>query len=677
MLFIALSQQPYNFLLWNMNIITSIPIASHRGTLPIIKSDTLPAMHNLKAEADVEHTACSSTLRSRSSSLLSGVVGSSSKLGSFRSSNNVSSSSPQDQTDQPHNNNRAPAKKRLSKLFSTMKIRTRRWSRRRKTISEPKLRKKLKKHAERGDWMSVKKLLSNHDFADIPIPETFRDNSSHERKSSSGSDKRRPSYGSRNSFSGKESAAAAAAIKAARFDESSSVALSSEIQDVGENVLHDICRCSPPLDVIESLLWSLRHRRGYTTGRDEMGRTPLHVAASYGSSPDVVDALARADPSPASIADVDGRTPLHIAVMYLAYNGNVGNFPPLMNQGVPPSIREEALDEDAHEQLATTILILKTVMTTYPGVVDFKDDDKMGYSPLDYAIDGNITDEHVLHCLLRRKGLKPQRCYSGSSNNTQETNNNNLYRPLRRRSRFDCDSSSRSAGSSQDISVLLRLEEDEIAAHREKVEKLRSERRKVKVKIQSTLFDMFGIDQEVDEEPPRVHEIETEQKEAEKATKQQSENVDQVADTNDAEKPSRRTSRRMQRRKSLRSNFTSSSSRRLRDSDVQNSMGSADIYNAHLDAYLNGLVNEDLEVRDDDDSFDIFHDPEEDVEVPQEEHAELYDAELEHSQPPLFEIDIQFGGMDATLNDDCSQCSFGRSVISEVSVPAMLISRES
>lgn len=651
----------------------------HWNSPPIVKSEIIfPAsMNDLQTEAklDEEHTTACTTLRSRSSSLRTSLQ---SRGGwNLRSNSSTFSSCPQEQVH--HGIERVRNKKILGSFFSKMKIRTKQWSRRRKTISETNLRKQLTKYAERGDWDGVKKLLSKYDFADKPMPTiTGGDNSSHEAKSSpAGTAGRRPSYGSRNSFTrnsftGKESAAAAAAIKAvALFDEGSSASaeLSSDSHsDVAENVLHDICRCKPPLDVLETLLTSLRHRRGYTSGKDDMGRTPLHVAAACGASPDIIEALAHADPSPASIGDVDRRSPLHIAVRNLAYSRQEENHPQEANELLTPppsSVRqEEPLDEKAFEQTATTISILKEVMVAYPGQVDFKDEDKMGYSPLDYAIDGNITDEIVLHCLLRRKGLTTSKRRSTSaSNDTQVTRN--FHKPLKR-AQLHSDASST---CSQDIQVLLRLEDEEIAERRKKVETMRS--RQQKVTIQNNLFDMFGIDQERGEVPPCVEQEGNKRKEvSEESPKEKpAEKAEKVSDTHDLQRrPKRRNSRRMP---SFRSHLTSS---------IQKSMASEDIYNAHLDAYLDGLVEDHhLVGRAEDDSFDIFHDPEEDdVKVTEEEGAELNDSTHGGGRPPIFEIDIQLNVMNEILNDDnLSQCSsFGRSVVSEISVPAILVNRE-
>eukprot|EP00986_Skeletonema_menzelii_P015616 scaffold12237_cov208-Skeletonema_menzelii.AAC.3 len=529
-----------------------------------------------EAKMDAEHTSACTTLRSRSSSLRTSLQ---SRGGwSLRSNSNTFSSCPQEQVHHEEIE-RVRNRKILGSLFSKMKIRTKQWSRRRKTISENNLRKQLTKYAERGDWDDVKKLLSNYDFAAIPMPTingADSSNSSHEAKSSSaGAAGRRPSYGSRNSFArNSESAAAAAAIKAALFDEGSSASAapsSDSHSDVGENVLHDMCRCKPPLDVFETLLISLRHRRAYTSGKDHMGRTPLHVAAACGASPDIIEALALADPSPASIGDLDRRTPLHIAVRNLAYNRQEENHP-----------------QEANERL-----------TPPPS------------SPLKRA---QLHSDTSITC-------------------------------------------------SQDIQVLLRLEDEEIADRRKKVEAMRS--RQQKVTIQNKLFDMFGIDQERGEVLPCAEQEGNKRKEvAQESPKDQSaEKAEKVSDTHDLQRRPRRRNSRKMLGASFRSNFTSSSSKQ-----IQKSMASEDIYNAHLDAYLDGLVEDHHpEFRAEDDSFDIFHDPEED-----DAEEELNDSIHGCGRPPIIEIDIQLKVMDEILNDDdLSHCSFGRSVISEISVPAI------
>ncbi len=550
-------------------------------------------------------------------------------------------------------------------LFSRINIPgTRRWKSRRKPVSEARLREKLIKRAEKGDWGGVRKLISNFEFSDIPEPlpcTKIQSNSSVQmiEEGPHQSSDRRPSYGSRSgdrlSFTGKESAAAAAAIKAALLDESSATS-SSEKPNFGENVLHEMCRYNPPLDVIETLLVSLRHRRGTTSGRDDTGRTPLHVASAFGAATDVIDALTRADPSPASMGDIDGRSPLHIAVRRLAYGATVDNPLEETAQTLPSLRRNSGHDGPAEEELFArsikTIAILKNVMVAYPGKIDFKDEDNSGFAPVDYALDGDVTDEHLLRCLLRRKHSSKQRRSGNSvgSANTQLTSN--LVPTVSRQGSGVSSASS----DAQDRSVLHRLEEEEIRDRRKRLEKISSTRRQKK-QMKEVLFDVFGIEELLDcgpsDEPPESTQID------------QSLNL---SDRSKSDKSSGAATPKSKRRSSKLSSSMSSSKRQVNstEDDGCRSMTDSAIYNRHLEAYLNDFVADvGLECYDDDDDFDIYHDPEEDC-----AEERLGDSTC-IGMPPVIEIDIALDDMD---DDNLSQCSYvrsGRSVVSEVTVPAI------
>jgi hypothetical protein len=553
---------------------------------------------------------------------------------------------------------RSDEKKRgLISSLSRIKIPgTRRWRNRKKPISEARLREKLIQRAEGGDWSGVRKLISNYEFADV-IPEGFplctKSIPPEEGQEPHLNSDRRPSYGSRSgdrlSFTGKESVAAAAAIKAALLDESSATH-SSEKFDVGHNILHDICRYLPPLDVIELLLTSLRHRRGTTSGRDDAGRTPLHVAVAFGAAPDVIDALTRADPVPASMGDRDRRSPLHIAVRYLAY-GPHPDDKPLEETNELPSLSLQ--QHDGHEGLSEeemfkrsfeTILILKDVMVTYPGKIDFKDEDKDGFAPVDYALDGGIIDKYLLHCLLKRKHKRRTSVHSLVSEDTQLTGNvvrETLPEPRRQDSDLSSDA--------QDTSVIRHLEEEEIQARRKRIEKLGTKR--PKKQISDMLFDMFGIDQLQGCGPSEDQSVHAGQS---------------LKSGGSINLPPAIVPRTTCHHSSKSSKSGSQGRVNSRLNDCKSMTDSA-IYNHHLEAYLNGFVddNEGLEcLGDDDDDFDIFHDPEEENE---RECVELDDStRLDSSEPPLFEINIAFDEID----DNVSQCSYGfRSVVSEVTAP--------
>lgn len=357
-----------------------------------------------------------------------------------------------------------------------------------KHLSEPQLRKKLKKFAERGDWDAARKLINGYEF--VVIPHTQQTHAEHNDSRASTQDRehvvadRRPSYGSRSgagarrSFTGGESAAAAAAIQAALIDESESSSADDSpehgsLPDIGDNILHDVCRCQPPQDVIETLLSALRHRRrgATTSGIDDHGRTPLHLSAMTGASPEVIDALVRADPCPASRGDEDGRSPLHHTVKFLARGGYHHSAPIAaqsrrkcssnksnMHQGrmmLPP--------EEALERTYQTVRILKDTMHAYPGKVSFKDEDTSGYSPLDYAVEGNITKTELIQSLIRRKG---KHCFVTLESNISD---------------------------SQDSKVLRQLEQDELEARRQRLDNIN--KRQVEGMSNDLLFDVFGVEQ--------------------------------------------------------------------------------------------------------------------------------------------------------------------------------------
>ncbi len=115
-----------------------------------------------------------------------------------------------------------------------------------------------------------------------------------------------------------------------------------------------------------------------------------------GASLKVVNAMVHADPCPAPVGEIHGCSPLHLAVKFLACTG---------------CQHQERIVLTPAEELERThrmVHVLEDVMIVmnYPGRKDFKDEDILGYSPLDYAIEGNIKEEEWVRCLLRRKEPK-------------------------------------------------------------------------------------------------------------------------------------------------------------------------------------------------------------------------------------------------------------------------------
>lgn len=497
-------------------------------------------------------------------------------------------------------------------------------------LSETQLRRKVKKSAERGDWDYVRKLITNYEFSDIPeaMPKrgSFNPHAQvpiQEELSVGSGTNRRPSYGSRTggerrSFTGKESAAAAAVIKAAMLEEeegsSSNEPPSAENRpDIGENILHDVCRFHPPLDVLETLLAALRHRRGSTFGTDDMGRTPLHLAANWGASYNIIDMLVRADPTPTTMGDNDRRSPLHLVMKHLVFH----QLNPALQhhhhgRGSKLQAQERILSpEEMTEQAFQIVQALKNAMLTYPGKIDFKDEDSSGYSPLDYAIDGNITKEGFIQTLIRRKeprcAARRRSSPHGASTMLQRVSFNRGSACGR-----SIYSSQSSVTGEQDYDILEQLEQDEVEARIHRIEKIKA--KQPKEHMNHALFDVFGIEEQSKGSLPIV------------TTKTDEEKVS----------PS----------KQLKSAEDDKSPENQEDDDA--------IYNQHLEAYLDDYMDDfegDLEEQCDEEGFDIFADP--DLVPHPPEESSIIEGNTGH---PITEIEF-------AEDEDCV------SIVSEVTVP--------
>lgn len=578
-------------------------------------------------------------------------------------------------------------------------------------LSEAQLRKQLKKLYERSDWGGARKLIASHEFSDIPEVSSKQDSTSgsviHQQDSSSvttfepppPNTTRRPSYGSRNgdrlSFTGKESAAAAAVIKAAMLEESSSVGCASLDQiDIGENVLHDICRYQPPWDVIELLLASLRHRRGSTVGKDSLGRTPLHVAAACGSTPKVIDALVRADPTPASMGDGEKCSPLHLVMRSLVYQVLPGvEVPGIPSHSLPHAKKKEGKltkqlskkgglqsvvkspsRDEVIETARKTVAILKNAMMTYPGKVNFKDEDTTGFAPLDYAIDGGITDEGIIQFLIRRTNLKETRRRSTMKSEASEDTHVTCNRSTRRINirRFSTDSN-----VSCDSRILHQLEQDEMEARRDRIEKIKA--RRTLEDMNDALYDVFGIEEEgtraVEGKQPVVNETLPTGSSPSTQTNAQEQNrrrFSREIDDDDHMKLSMLTHKGI-------SKATLTVNLGLDDEDIHHEkeeeaasptqardMTEEDIYNHHLQAYLDDFHDEedmgDLEYCEDDDF--LLNDPDE-VQGDEDEQDNCESVKDEPDGVPLFEICVVL----ERPTHERNHC--GDSCVSEVTAPEL------
>jgi hypothetical protein len=552
--------------------------------------------------------------------------------------------------------------------------------RNRSDLSESQLRKTARKCAERGDWPALRRLISGHKFPDVPEVVPKKLGGAGEQPTAAGGivqqdpTARRPSNGSRTSGEGRRSftrdvnsAAAAAVIREAMLEESSEETggdpagtasssssrrrrdpIADERPDYGENILHDLCRFHPPSDVVETLLAALRHRTGCTIGTDDAGRTPLHVAAEFGTGYDVIRALVQADPTPASWGDVHRRSPLHLAMRYYVfhYQPNTGHHHPA-DKMLPP--------EEVMEETFQVVQVLKKAMLDYPGRVGFKDEDASGYSPLDYAIDGDISREELIQALVRRRD--PRRLRSSSlhppphgaaGGAPQKSPQPARRRPFSRKSSSNssvCSQSTTGTGGDLDIEVLRRLEMDEIEARRRRIAKMKARCRKER--IYNSLFDVFGIqDQPPPAAPPAAVPVAVAVATAAKSTVGKSEPQAKVEDTSTAKYP-------------VKSSVKAPAKAPAREDDKP-LVSDVDIYNRHLQDYLDGYLEDfgGLLEQDDDDGFDIFEDPElvEPPPPPVRKSSPPPAQGGRGSAPPVIEIAF------TRVDDDCA------SLVSEISV---------
>ncbi|KAL3780345.1 hypothetical protein ACHAWO_008237 [Cyclotella atomus] len=574
--------------------------------------------------------------------------------------------------------------------------------RRRKQLSEDQLRKQIKRHCENRDWSKVRKLISNHDFTEVP--EVVLSSSSEGRQSQTMEPvhaSRRPSYGSRNgdrlSFTGKESAAAAAVIKAAAAAAlmelgSSSEDSSQKAKDVcDENILHDVCSHNPPRDVIELLLAAMRHRRGSTCGRDRHGRTPLHVAVATGASYVVIDALTRADPLAATMGDADQRSPLHLAVKYLAYDESLteqnqhlatqhsSSKKPVFKSNATSANTNIMSKEEAIENTRRIVTILKNTMMTYPGQIDFKDEDSNGFAPLDYALDGSINDRTILRCLIRRDKSQDIRrkssLQSESTDKTSKTRNalalkftkqgsastfgsKNSFQRTRRSSRSGSSFSSHDSMHSQDKELVHQIEKEEMEARRHRIHRLNSRKKTKKTKqMKSSLLDVFGIEEEL---ASAQGQPDTELEQVEVQQEEQPDTGDGHLDDTPLKihTRTRRSSFKSQLSFSMTTQgpietteLTSKQTRHIDQQDTaaqQPSMTEEEMYNLHLQAYLADSMRNvigDVEYCHDLDF--LLQDPDED---------ELHSLSEQELETPVFEIILPICmNESAPQNDDCSE----------------------
>lgn len=87
-----------------------------------------------------------------------------------------------------------------------------------------------------------------------------------------------------------------------------SISTYSEQKLNGMTLLHAVVIYDPPLDIVSNIIKLFPEM---TAARDDLGRTPLHIAAGSEASPFLLKFIACAYPAACDTQDEDGKTPLH------------------------------------------------------------------------------------------------------------------------------------------------------------------------------------------------------------------------------------------------------------------------------------------------------------------------------------------------------------------------------
>jgi len=134
-------------------------------------------------------------------------------------------------------------------------------------------------------------------------------------------------------------------------------------QRVKQNVLHYACQFHPPLDVTKMLVELFPDTLSFEDNDD---RTPLHVAAAFGASPQVIDYLIEQDKSAALKQDSNGRGPLHLSCQCC--------------------ILERRCDSGCKQGTikGPLVNVIKSLYAAAPATVNMED--YAGISPIEYAI---------------------------------------------------------------------------------------------------------------------------------------------------------------------------------------------------------------------------------------------------------------------------------------------------
>lgn len=173
----------------------------------------------------------------------------------------------------------------------------------------------------------------------------------------------------------------------------------------GITLLHAIVRENPPYDVVANIIKLCPEMLAV---RDDLGRTPLHIAAGSQACPLLLKLIARACPAACDVQDEGGRTPLHFICDT--------SFVLFTSDGHPSSTPQHRKGPKHEAVVALLSVSMKAAA--------IEDSDEM--SPLEHAImcDASLKTVKLLQSSARKsnKARARARPFSDSPNSDSGTN---------------------------------------------------------------------------------------------------------------------------------------------------------------------------------------------------------------------------------------------------------------
>ena len=163
--------------------------------------------------------------------------------------------------------------------------------------------------------------------------------------------------------------------------------------------LHEVCKHQAPLDLIVEIV---RKSPGMHTQVDSNCRSPLHLAAKYGASPDVIEFLCSTERKMAGMQDSMGKTPLHWAC---------------------ESYSEHYSRKSTMTLKSALLLTIKILVRSSPTTVNLEDSN--GMCAAEYALDTN-TELNIFRVIQKASVKEWKRISQVTENNKLQQYNDSL-----------------------------------------------------------------------------------------------------------------------------------------------------------------------------------------------------------------------------------------------------------